>query len=357
MSERIAAALAIPHPARPSAGVGALAVASVLVATLVIALVEQVTAIADASAVYLVAVVVVAMVGGTAPAIATAFVAFIIYDLLFTEPRLSLAISDPAELLNLVLVLIVALAVGRLAGLGRQRAAEADRRATEATALFSISRLLATADETTTVADPIVDLLAREAALDRVWIGLDAGGREQVLADTGSGAPPTATIVTTLARMPDDVPARWVRAHAPTPRSGGTDRSTTGGEVLRIKIETGGTVFGSLWAIRTSNGGPPGHEATRLLSLAADQIALGLRRDRLHREATSAEVARRGDALKSALLDSVSHDLRTPLASIRATAGNLADPDVPDVDSGGPRGRGDHRRRGPAARSVRALGA
>ena len=71
MSERIAAALAIPHPARPSAGVGALAVASVLVATLVIALVEQVTAIADASAVYLVAVVVVAMVGGTAPAIAT----------------------------------------------------------------------------------------------------------------------------------------------------------------------------------------------------------------------------------------------------------------------------------------------
>ena len=42
----------------------------------------------------------------------------------------------------------------------------------------------------------------------------------------------------------------------------------------------------------------------------------------------TAEVARRSDALKSALLDSVSHDLRTPLASIRATAGNLADPDV-----------------------------
>jgi two-component system, OmpR family, sensor histidine kinase KdpD len=39
-------------------------------------------------------------------------------------------------------------------------------------------------------------------------------------------------------------------------------------------------------------------------------------------------VARRSDALKSALLDSVSHDMRTPLASIRATAGNLADPAV-----------------------------
>jgi two-component system sensor histidine kinase KdpD len=67
---------------------------------------------------------------------------------------------------------------------------------------------------------------------------------------------------------------------------------------------------------------------TRLLSLAADQVALGLRRDALRNEANSAEIARRSDALKSALLDSVSHDLRTPLASIRATAGNLADPAV-----------------------------
>jgi two-component system sensor histidine kinase KdpD len=51
-------------------------------------------------------------------------------------------------------------------------------------------------------------------------------------------------------------------------------------------------------------------------------------RDRLAAEATAVEVARQGDALKSALLDSVSHDLRTPLAAIRASAGNLMDPDV-----------------------------
>src|SRR3954447_3438988 len=329
MSERIAAALTIPRrPARPSAGVGVLGLASVGIATLVIAVVEQVTAIPDASAVYLVAVVAVAIVGGTVPAIATAFAAFLVYDVLFTEPRLSLAISDPAELLNLVLVLIVALAVGRLAALGRQRAAEADRRATEATALFSISRLLATAETTTSVAAPIVALLARYAVLDRVWIGLDGGGREQVLVDTGSGPLPAATIVTTLARMPEDVPARWVRAHAPTGRPAAAERPPTAGDLLRVKIETGGTTFGTLSAVWAGDGEPPGPEATQLLALAADQMALALRRDRLRQEATAAEVARRGDALKSALLDSVSHDLRTPLASIRATAGNLADPDV-----------------------------
>ena len=103
-------------------------------------------------------------------------------------------------------------------------------------------------------------------------------------------------------------------------------RGTRAGEILRIRIETGGVVFGSLWAWRRSAAGLPDPEATRLLSLAADQLALALRRDRLRQEATTVEVARRSDALKSALLDSVSHDLRTPLASIRATAGNLADP-------------------------------
>jgi two-component system sensor histidine kinase KdpD len=98
--------------------------------------------------------------------------------------------------------------------------------------------------------------------------------------------------------------------------------------VYRIRIETDGTGYGSLWALKPAGSEVPGPEATRLLALAADQIALGLRRDRLQGEATTAEVARRSDALKSALLDSVSHDLRTPLASIRATAGNLADPAI-----------------------------
>ena len=65
-----------------------------------------------------------------------------------------------------------------------------------------------------------------------------------------------------------------------------------------------------------------------MLAAAADQIGGSLERERLQREATSAEISRRSEALKSALLDSVSHDLRTPLASIRAAAGTLMDPDI-----------------------------
>ncbi len=86
--------------------------------------------------------------------------------------------------------------------------------------------------------------------------------------------------------------------------------------------------MGSLWAIRQVSDPFPGRSHSRLLAAAADQLAQSVVRDRLAAEATAAEAARQGDALKSALLDSVSHDLRTPLSAIRAMAGNLMDPDV-----------------------------
>jgi two-component system sensor histidine kinase KdpD len=70
-----------------------------------------------------------------------------------------------------------------------------------------------------------------------------------------------------------------------------------------------------------------------VLAAAADQIGQALEQERLRGEATSAEVARRSEQLKSVLLESVSHDLRTPLAAIRAAAGTLMDgPEVPDAE-------------------------
>ena len=346
MPDRVIPTISLPTLTRRRINIALLALALVAVATLVVAALERGTAIPDASAVYLIVVVIVGSVAGTTAALGTAVLAFMTYDLLFTEPQFSLVVSDTSELLNLVVVLVVALAVGRLAALGRERASEADRRAAEATGLFAVSRLLATADRTEAVTTQMVELLARDTELERVWIGIEGGAYERILADTGGGPVPGPAVISTLVRMPGDVPAHWIRTHtaagrAATPGTGTAATGTgmriapgSGGGVIRVKIETGGTVFGSLWAVKPAGTEIPDPETTRLLSLAADQIALGLRRDRLRHEATAAEVARRSDALKSALLDSVSHDLRTPLSSIRATAGNLADPAVAwDVDA------------------------
>ena len=76
-------------------------------------------------------------------------------------------------------------------------------------------------------------------------------------------------------------------------------------------------------AVRSRTRDEPGRTETRLLAAAADQIGQALRQDHLAAELQAAEIVRQSDALKSALLQSVSHDLRTPLATIRAAAGTL----------------------------------
>src|SRR5260370_20075644 len=67
---------------------------------------------------------------------------------------------------------------------------------------------------------------------------------------------------------------------------------------------------------------------TGQLAAAAAQIGLAVERDRLHKEATEAEILRRTDQLRATLLNAVSHDLRTPLPTIMAAAGRLRQRDA-----------------------------
>ncbi len=120
--------------------------------------------------------------------------------------------------------------------------------------------------------------------------------------------------------MPGEIPARWDRVHQPAPPG---SRQPTGLDVYRVRMDAGGETYGSIWGVRSKGAREPDRTATRLLAAAADQLGQALRQDRLAAEAQAADVARQADALKSALLQSVSHDLRTPLATIRAAAGTL----------------------------------
>ena len=303
--------------------------AAVAVTSIVVAGLESpAIAIADASPTYLVAVVIVGSRFGMWPAIATAVASFLAYDILFTEPRFSLVVANPRELLDLVLFLFIAVVVGRLSALGLERAADATRRASESTALFAISRTLAIAPDLGVAAGEIAERLVRETELDRAWISIERGGHATTLADSEPDKPlPSSAFTTSLVRTPGDAPARWVRSHDSKHAGQATGESRP--EILRVRMEADGALVGSVRATRARVSGHPTRETTLLLALAADQLALAIRRDELRREATEAEIARQGDALKSALLDAVSHDLRTPLASIRAAAGSLSDPDMP----------------------------
>src|SRR3990172_1317212 len=139
-----------PHPDR-LAGVTRVArrlfvaVVALSGATALVAAAESALRIPDASPIYLLAVVAVAVGAGTWPAVLTALAAFLTYDLLFVQPHFTLVVADPGEWLNLVLLLVVGVAIGRLTALVGERAEDAARRARHNHALFRVSRTLATA--------------------------------------------------------------------------------------------------------------------------------------------------------------------------------------------------------------------
>ena len=301
--------------------VGALAVASVAIALLAR------LGVTHAAPVYLLAVVAVGMRWGTVPAVATSLAAFLAYDFLFVQPLYTFTVNSPEEWLDLLLLLAVAVAIGRLVAIQAEHAEQVAQRAREAQSLFGISRALA---ETRTVeeAAPIVlERLAAATAMDRIWFGLgESPAEEKTIADTAPGDPlPVPAWQVVLQRSPGDEPARWARTHVATAMlRRKADRAT----VHRVRVEASGDVLGSVWALRAREEREPDHAETRILSAAADQLGQAIVRDRANIERTSAEIARRSEALKTALLDSVSHDLRTPLATIRAAAGSMLDESV-----------------------------
>ena len=315
----------LPGVAR-TAQVAATILGALIAASVAIALVENL-GVTHAAPVYLLAVVAVGMRWGTIPAVVTSVAAFFAYDFLFVQPFYTFTISSPEEWLNLLLLLAVAVAIGRLVALQAEHAEEVAQRAREAQALFGISRALAETRTVEEAAPMVLERLAAAAAMDRIWFGLGTTpAEEKAIADTAPGQPlPVPAWQIVLQRSPGDEPARWVRTHVATAMARRkADRAT----VHRVRVEASGEALGSVWALRAREQREPDRAETRILSAAADQLGQAIVRDRADLERTDAEIARRSEALKTALLDSVSHDLRTPLATIRAAAGSMLDESV-----------------------------
>jgi two-component system sensor histidine kinase KdpD len=289
-------------------------------ATLAVAAIRAI--VPDVAPVYLLAVLAVGMLYGTSPAVVTSVAAFLLYDFLFVPPIYTFTIASPDEWLNLLLLLAVAVVIGRLAALQTQRAQEAADRALEAESLYGITGVLAstrTVDEATPL---VLARLAETTAMDRVWFGLGPTPiEERIVADTAAAEAPPVPGWHVVLQRPSDGPARWVRTHVG--RLGA--RRSAKAVVHRVRVEVAGELLGSLWALRARAEHEPDRAETRILAAAADQLGQAVVRDRLSEEATNAAILRESESLKSALLDSVSHDLRTPLATIRAAAGSMLD--------------------------------
>src|SRR3954452_20755483 len=158
----------------------AVALSTLAVATMAVAILQDALGVPNPSAVYLVAVVAVAISSGTIGAIATAVASFILYNYLFTEPRFTLSMHEPGVWLSVVLLLFVGIVVGQLAAMQRDRAELPSRREREARALFSVSRALATRESVDFVLGDIARALSNDAHMEQVVITLGAGDNPAV---------------------------------------------------------------------------------------------------------------------------------------------------------------------------------
>jgi len=227
--------------------VGLAVVAAVAVATGVVAGLEGWLKLPNASNVYLVAVAAIAIRYGVTGASLTALVAVLVYDFLFTEPYLTLTVSDPDEWLHLVLLLFVAVTVGQLAALQRSRAEAAIAREHESRALFDVTRALARRTSTTDALPAIAAALAREAGMPQVWFGLgadDAG--ERVVGQSWEGparASPRGYAV--LHRDASGGATAWTQVRGPLAARGAGPTST---RHVRVRMEEAGRPMPTLTA-------------------------------------------------------------------------------------------------------------
>ena len=247
---------------------------------------------------------------GLWPAVTAAALAAFAYNFFFLEPRLSFWIGHPADVLTFLVFFAVALTTGGLTGRIRDQAKATARRAAAITALLAASRRLSAAARREDVASILAEQVSA-ATSGKVVVLLPVGGEIMPAA----GAPELEALSTA-----DMTAARWTWNRG-EPAGAGT-----------------GTLPNAAWTFRPLQGvrarsGVVGFEPKALASAESERFALALldqgaiaiERAELAAAAVDAEALRRSDRLRSALLNSVSHDLRTPLATVLGSATTLID--------------------------------
>ncbi|MFN0217630.1 MAG: DUF4118 domain-containing protein [Hyphomicrobium sp.] len=290
-------------------------IAAVLAVALAVAVgkgVEHILRLPNLSMVFLFAVLVCALRFGLFSAVAAALLSFVAYNFFFIEPRYTLTVASPHELFALMMFLVVAIATGGLAGRLREQATATRERAEAAQALYEFSRKLSGAPKI----DDVVWLLAAQSAAV-------AKGRSIVLLNKGDdlniegGWPPDDAM-----RTADWAAARWANEKL-EPAGRMTTTMPSANFHFRPMSSSKGAigVVGVAMAEDADEALPSATESA--LQSFADQAAIAIERTLLVEQAAKAETAAESERLRGALLSSVSHDLRTPLASIVGSVTSL----------------------------------
>ncbi len=299
-----------PHQQSVNVMAYASSAGAVLLALGVAHLLDRFVGLQSVSLAFLMAVLASAVAWGLLPALFSCLLSVFAYNFFFLPPLYTLTIADPENVVALFFFALVAIVVSNLTAATRVQVVSARARAKATAELYAFSRKLAGIGGLDDLLWATAFQVSSMLKVATVLLLPDQEARSLSLA---SAYPPDDTL-----DEADMAAARWCWEHNhPTGRGSDT---LPGGKWLFLPLRTGSGTVGVIGCERQALLTPDEH---RLLDALADQVAVAIERISLARGLAEARVSAETERLRAALLTSISHDLRTPLASIIGTVSSL----------------------------------
>jgi two-component system sensor histidine kinase KdpD len=265
--------------------------------------------------IFLLAVVVAAVYLGRGPAIVTSVLGVIAFDYFFVPPHLTLAVSNTEYILTFLGLLAVGIVISQLTATIRNQAEAVQRRETETVELYELGRDLTVAADLEAVAQAAIAHVGQTFSRE-VAIFLPENAHARVF----------ATSPNLMVSENDLAVADWAFEHGQVAGRGTTTLPEASMRYQPLKTTRG--VVGVLGVKPLDPSRHLNREQLRTLDSFANQIGLAIERASLAEQARQAEILEVTDKLQNALLNSISHDLRTPLVSIKGALSSLVDENI-----------------------------
>jgi two-component system sensor histidine kinase KdpD len=286
------------------------AIALVAISTLVGLWIAPRWGTAPVDMIYLPAVLAAAALWGLGPALSAGAAAALAYNFFFTTPIHTFQMDRVTDVVTVVVLLIVALVTSKLAaGIREQARLAALHAARNATIAGFAARLLSSSSETEIAQTACTEL---HRLFDCNAILVNGLPRPDVLAVVPSGNNLT----------PSDIAAAALTLESGEAAGRGTSRLQPA-EWVFYPVRSAGAVIAAAGLARDDGIPPVEEDRLLLLTNLLDQLALALERARADADRSEVDSLRERDRLRSALLSSVGHDLRTPLTGIIGAAAEL----------------------------------
>ncbi len=268
------------------------------------------------SLLYVVPVLVAAARHGLVPSLWVAGLSVLCYNFFFLPPLYEFTISDPANVVALFFFMFVAIAASALAARTRAQTQTARREARTTAELYGFSRKIAGVIDLDDLLWIVVTHLARLLSAEVVILMPEKSPLESGKLVLRAAFPPDGEL-----SEADLAAARW-SWDAERPTGQGTD-TLPGGRWLFEPIRTSRSAIGILGILPTGEARVLSSSERRLLEAVGNQAAVAIERVTLAADIDQARLGAERERLRSAMLTSVSHDLRTPLASIIGALSSL----------------------------------